>query len=292
MSSTESEVDFDLLERMLDWASDIEEFERHHAVDGLFNAKGFSMPSSLDEEGFLLLALDIAFWFWIDDRSDKHIKDQANPVNWDRIIDLADGVSETAPLIGFPGHEETFFVRLRDALRAYLSNKPDHDYWLQTMSRVARGMRFEEHSNRSGRMPSYIECLEYGIGSSTIPNIIATTALVHDVSRAARQGDLILVDLERCFCMQQRMLNDLHSAKKERNEGAHGKTTNILLLIEKLIGNEHAEEFVRNEISSLEGIIESMFNRLDDQDPFVRLIRHSMKTINAWLKSRPTRYQD
>lgn len=291
MTLSESNVDIDLLERMLDWASDIKAFEKHHAVDGLFNAKGFLMPTSLDEEGFLLLALDIAFWFWIDDRSDRHLTDQTPIFDWYQIINLANGKSPTSPPPRPFGHEETYYLRLSSALEARAATEADHDHWRYTMSQGLRGMHFEECVNRSGNNPSFFECIEYGQASTGIPNIVATAGLVHRISRAARQTDMNLTDLEHYFCIRQRMLNDLHSSEKERREGAHGQITNVVLLMENSLGPDSAAKFIRHEISGLERMIASIAARLDDQDPYVYMFRNGTENISTWYNSKPPRYQ-
>lgn len=290
MTSPESQVDKDILERMLDWVSDIEEFERHHAVDGLFHAMGFSTPPFTgDKESFFLLALNTAFWFWIDDRSDKHLSDRAGPVNWAGMIELIEGKREfrASKLPAAP--EERYYFRLSKLIQERAGTETEYDFWRQTVSKAARGMCFEEDVNANGRTPTYIECIEHGVGFSTIPNLISTAALVYGVSRAERQSDMIVVDLERCFSIHQRMLNDLNGVEKERREGTYGKKTNLVLLMENKLGAEAASKFIENEMSSMEQMVFSMMERLGVQDPFVKLIRHAMNNINAWYASKPKR---
>ncbi len=288
MTSLESKVDPEILERMLDWASDIEEFERHHAVDGLFLAEGFSHPPFAgDKEGLFIVALDMSFWIWIDDRSDTS-KVNNSHIDWANVISL---MERTSTIPKCANQEDIFFLRLSDAVKSRARTPADYDYWLHTMSQSARSMYFELQNNGGSSSPSFLECLEHGIHTTTIRNLIATTSLVYKLSRVARSDDSLLNDLERFFCMQQRMLNDLKSSRKERFEGESGKTTNLLLVMERILGSQEAVVFIEHNIHGLENLISLISDRLGHNDPFVCLIENSKKNIQEWYSLNPTRYK-
>lgn len=285
--SIESKVNSELLERMLDWAKDIDEFERHHAADGLFLAAAFCVPPFAgDEEGFFLIALDIAFWCWIDDRSDKHLLDQTVRFDWAGLIESIEENTVKQCSGSFSTQEEDFYFRLSELIKDRAADEADYNYWRLTMTQVARGMFFEEQVSRVGRKPSFVECVEYGQLSTGLPNFIAVTGLVHSISRFARQIDVHLTTLERCFCIQQRMLNDLDGTEKEREEG---KISNCVLLMEQNLGPEKAAAFVRDEMAGLEQIIRAMCDRLGHHDPFTKLILHAKDSINKWYAAKPLR---
>lgn len=290
-ASLESMVDAGLLVKILDWTSGIDEFERHHAVDGLFHAGGFSVPPfSNDKEGLFLLALDIAFLLWFDDRIDKHSEDRAASLNWERLLNIADRSSARPPL-HCSGPEEVFFLRLDNVLAGRSTSEAAYDFWRDTVSRLMRGMYFEQRAGRENVQVGIVETMEHGIETSTIPNIMATAALVYDIDRASRQKDRFFTDFERHFSMYQRLLNDVHSAEKERCESKYAKVTNVVLQMEKHIGSERAASVVFHEISSLQRMIDFDIERIGLHDPFVRIVHQSMKNIEQWYSFKPTRVQ-
>ena len=180
-------------------------------------------------------------------------------------------------------------LRLFRLISIRAASEAEYSYWKQTMSQVIHGMSFEDSVYRDGRTPAYIECIEYGIGTSLIPNVLSTSALVYRVSRVERQKDLLLASLERCFSIQQRLINDIKSVEKEMLEGAQGKCTNAFLLLANRLGFEQANNFMQDEIVGISRVISALTSRLGHTDPFVKLIRHASIKIDAWYESNPQR---
>ena len=293
MSSLESKVDPALLARVLDWASDIEAFEKHHAVDGVFHAGGFCIPPfDSDPETLFLLALDVAFWFWIDDRSDKCLLNESSPFDWDDFIGFVEGITSGARSVEDLSPEKRFVLRLSELLKGSTTSAAGHDFWLMTVCRVSRGMRFEETAHRNGHVPSYLECIEYCMRSTAIPNILATASLVCEIDRAARQAEMTVWDIERCFCIHQRLLNDLKTYRAERHEGHEGKITNLVLLMERIVGIDKAVRFVTNDLARIENTLMELAERLGREDPFVQLILYAKNNISKWYGLAPARYQN
>lgn len=102
---------------------------------------------------------------------------------------------------------------------------------------------------------------------------------------------MALSDLERYFSIQQRLLNDLNSAEKERREGKGGSESNLVLLMETDLEPHMARSFVSKELSGVERMISEAMERLDSKDPFVRVISNALNNIRCWYENRPLRYQ-
>src|SRR5215468_817953 len=81
-----------ILDRIMEWAKEFDDFEQHHAVDGLYVAAGCNDEAAhISEDDLFLSALCVAFWVWFDDRSDKYLSDERTPVDWNTLIDVAEG---------------------------------------------------------------------------------------------------------------------------------------------------------------------------------------------------------
>lgn len=281
-------VDPELLARIVEWAADVEDFEVHHAADGLYIAQECRFEGlTQDREAVFLIALVITFWFWFDDRSDKFLRQQATPVDWEALFAFA-----VEPIRGRGGDtpEERYFRRMSAALAARAVHPDEHRWWAAQSVRVLRAMYAEELVSRSGRVPSFVECLENGGDSTTLMSIMSSGYLAYGMNRPARHGDVLLANVERYMLLSQRLLNDLYSAEKERKEGHLGRPSNLVLMMERLLPPQAAREFVEDQRRGYERLMALNLEQLGPRDPFVNMTETTIQCIHRWYRLGPERY--
>ncbi|UQA56523.1 terpene synthase family protein [Polyangium aurulentum] len=285
MTRVAAAVDPVVLERILRWAKGIEDFEEHHAHDGVFLGSAFrhdGLPENADAD--FLVGLCVTFWFWFDDRSDRF---RCDADTYDTLIALGSDPShrttKRAP-------EIAFFERLGDEVKQRCGSAAEHAWWLMGSAIVFRGMLAERVMSRAGAAPSYAEALEAGADSSTLPSILPAANVAHRMDRAARASDQRLARAERYMCLSQRLLNDLVSADKERREGHAGRVSNIALLLEGSMSRGAARAFVEAQLHGYERLMSHELDLLGPGDDFARLIRHSIRNIRRWYALGPARY--
>lgn len=284
--ATEDLVDAALLERIVDWAGSYPEFQRHHAIDGLAVAQCFS-PACCSESPpcRFLLGLAVAFWFWFDDRCDDHLAENATVVDFASLVAV-----RTSGPTGLGTPEGNYFHRLSVEFASYAVDSREHEWWMATAERTFYGMWIEDVANREGRDLSYSECVENGVNSSTIRNILAASSLVHRLQRSMRHDEPILCDLERHFCIHQRIQNDLYSLEKERGEGTHGRLGNVVLKMEHYLGRQGARAFAIEQLEGYGRLIENAVRLLGSADPIGQLIAAAHKGIPQWYAAEPIRF--
>ena len=281
-------VDPELLARIVDWAAEFVDFEVHHAADGLYIAQECrfeGLPE--DREAVFLIALVITFWFWFDDRSDKFLRERETPIDWEALFAFA-----VDPLRGRGGDtpEERYFRRMSAALAARAGHPDEHRWWAAHSVRVLQAMHAEELVSRSGRVPSFAECLENGGDSTTLMSIMSSGYLAYGMNRPARHGDVRLANVERYMLLSQRLLNDLYSAEKERKETDLGRPSNLVLMMERLLPPPVARAFVEDQRRGYERLMTDNLEQLGPQDPFAKMTETTMQCIHRWYRLGPDRY--
>lgn len=151
-------------------------------------------------------------------------------------------------------------------------------------------MHFEEQCARGLHSPSFVECLELGSYSTGVEMILTGAYLVHDLNRPNRMADVWLPSMERYMCAYQRLLNDLHSAEKERREGDQGRVSNALLLMERTLPSQQARTFVEEQLRSYLRLIDGCSSQLGRSDPFVVIIDAMRRQVDRWYANSPVRY--
>ena len=288
MSRIADRVDRDHLAWIMAWAAEFPDFETHHAADGLYIAqecRHADLPD--DPEAIRLIAVVIAFWFWFDDRSDKFLREEATPIDWEALFAFDDD-----PLRGRGGAtpEERYFRRMSAALAARAGHPDEHRWWALHSVRVLRAMHAEELVSRRGEAPSFVECLENGGESTTLMSIMSSGYLAYGMNRPARHGDARLAHVERYMLLSQRLLNDLYSAEKERDEGDAGRPSNLVLMMERLLPRAQARAFVEAQRRGYEQMMLDNLDLLGPGDPFARMTRATMACIRRWYEAGPLRY--
>lgn len=288
MSKIAGKVDPALLDRIMTWAADFEDFAVHHAADGLYVAEACVDPDTDSREDVLLIALVSAFWFWFDDRSDKFLDAQETPVDWDTLIAFEAEEPPTAP---GDTPEVRYFQRLCDVLAPLAAHPGEHLWFRIGSAKVFRAMYAEELMSRRGAARSLVECMETGAHSTTLPSILTAAYLVRGLNRPARHGDPRIANIERYLYLSQRLLNDLKSAEKERHEGHAGRVSNSVLLLEGELSPARAREFVEAQRQGYERLLLRDLERLGPTDPFAATLSRLIRCIHAWYTTGPLRFE-
>lgn len=288
MSRIAAKVDPLLLARVMAWAAEFEDFAVHHAADGLYVAEACVDPRTDSRDDVFLVALVSAFWFWFDDRSDKFLRDEHTPVDWDTLI--AYGREQPPSELG-DTPEVRYFQRLCDVL-APLATYPGEHLWFRIGSaKVFRAMFAEERMSRDAEARSLVECIETGAHSTTLPSILTAAYLVRRMNRPGRHDDPRVGNIERYLYLSQRLLNDLKSAEKERREGHAGRVSNSVLLLESELSRARAREFVEAQRRGYERLLQHNLDRLGPDDPFAATITRLVRCIHEWYTTGPLRFE-
>ena len=288
MSRIAAAVDQVLLHRITAWAADIEDFAVHHAADGLYVAEACVDPEVDGREEVFAIALVSAFWFWFDDRSDKFLRAERTPVDWDTLIAYGE---DAPPAVLGDTPEVRFFQRLCDLLRP-LAGRPDEHLWFRVGSaKVFRAMYAEERMSRDAEARSLVECIETGAHSTTLPSILTAAYLVRRLDRPRRHGDPRIGNVERYLYLSQRLLNDLVSAEKERREGHAGRVSNAVLLLERELPPAQARAFVEAQRQGYERLLQHDLDRLGTRDPFAATLSRLVRCIQRWYATGPLRFE-
>lgn len=294
MSKVAARVDPVLLARILAWAADFDDFAVHHAADGLYVAEA-CVDRAEQRDQVLAIALVSAFWFWFDDRSDKFLREQQSPVDWDTLT--AFERDEPPPgLAASPGGlggtpEVRYFQRLCDLLAPLAAHPEEHRWWRVGSVMVFRAMAAEELMSRGGAARSLAECMETGAHSTTLPSILTAAHLVRGMNRPSRHADPRVGDIERYLYLSQRLLNDLNSAEKERREGHSGRVSNSVLLLENDMPPERARAFIEAQRRGYERLLIHNLERLGPEDAFAAMISRLVQRINGWYAAGPLRFE-
>ncbi len=279
----------EVLARLLAWGAPRAGFSEQHARDALFVAEGWSDAScGLHSDDLFLLALPICFTVWIDDRSDRYLREATSPIDWEALFSFVETGAR-------PNGATTVEVDASDSLSTLLAQRaryPDeHVLWRGSFSRMLHAMHFEERSAKGFCSSSFAECIELGAYSTGIEMILMGAYLVLGINRPARATAVWLPDAERYMCIYQRLLNDLHSAAKERLEVVNGSPSNVALLMEGTLAEEAARKWVRAQADAYRRLTDECFRRLGFEDPCVKVIRDMRRQVDHWYGKSPERYE-
>ncbi len=279
----------EVLARLLAWGASRAGFSKQHARDALFVAEGWSDASGgLPSDDMFLLALPICFTVWIDDRSDRYLREATSPIDWEALFSF---VETGAPPNGAMSVEVEAFDNLSTLLARRARHPEEHALWRVSSSRMLHAMHFEERSAKGFCSSSFAECIELGAYSTGIEMILMGAYLVLGINRPARTNTLWLPDAERYMCIYQRLLNDLHSAAKERLEVVDGTPSNATLLMEGTLTQDAARKWVRTQADAYRGLTDECFRRLGFEDPCVKIICDMRRQVDSWYEKSPERYE-
>lgn len=284
---TSFKVDRDILARILAWseARGIPALREDHATDGLFCADGYlDTIAKEDRDRLFLMALDVTFWFWIDDRIDQNLTKPESLVKWDLLFESLNG--RAAP---DATEESTFLHQLGAELLPRAKARVDYDWWISSAIHSLRGFREEELIARGDPPPTLVEYLETGAWSMPMPNVVATGSLLCHLDIADRRRDLTIASMDRYLSAYSRLENDLAGVEKERLEKS---PSNAVLLMERYMPNVKAREFVLELKKGYAALVHRCLITLPADDPLGRFIRATMEIHSQWYGAIPDRYQE
>lgn len=275
------------LDKLLRWAEAqaLPDFKIGHARDGLFVAERYirGVQDSEDADKLFLMALDVTFWFWMDDRCDEHLSHES-AVYWEELLSSL----KNDRLWTRPTPEARFLDWLGSQMSARALSKIDYNWWGESLSYSLLGFRKEETIGRGAPLPTLIEYLENGAWSMPMSNIIATASILYDMKVAERRKDPFFVNLERYLCTFTRLENDLHGFEKERKEGS---PTNSVLLMEQWMPTHQAKDFVLEQKKGFGTLLQKSLESLDPSDRFVQFARATLSAHEEWYGDLPDRYE-
>lgn len=270
------ELDKGILEELLSWGEHVAGFKRSHAVDGLTCVQGYVdglreaggqlVPGvgAPDRQVFFLFALDLAWSFWLDDCFDAHIASEGALVDVDALIKAGEGEGEpTTP-------EAHGYFLLRKELMKRSPSASGLRLWLDRGAQLFRAWRAEELLSSKELPMSYSEYIENGVGSSVVPQILATVSVIYGLDMPSRVGDPHFERLVRNLSIISRLQNDYYSAEKERREGCRA---NAALLMEAFMTPEQASAFVADERRGYERMLDEDIAAIGADDMFCRLAK-------------------
>jgi hypothetical protein len=279
-------VDGDVFSRILEWAEaeSMPHFKENHARDGLFSAERYlDEKTKADKEKLFFLALDVTFWFWMDDRVDEHLTMEHGVVDWDRVLGYLQGDASADATA-----EGRFLGYLSAGLARHVESKMDHDWWLASAAASIRGFREEEAIARGRPLPSLVEYLENGAWSMPLANIVATASILYHMNVANRRREPHFARIERNLCLFARLENDLHGFEKERRERS---PTNSVLLMEQFMPIDRAKSFILRQKQGYRSLLQQDLSTLALEDPFVEFVTAMLTAHDQWYGQRPERYE-
>ncbi len=276
-------VDEATLGRMLSWTGELPGFKESHAVDSLFVAQRYmGERATSDREALLWLALDVTFWYWVDDQTDESLHLPVGKVDWRALFsDIEGGLrSSSTP-------ESLYLSRLGQSLLEFGGDQAGYEWWLQSAASTLAAFRAGEHISRTKTMPTFVEYLEVGSWSSTVRNILATASVLYRMDWVARRAGPNMSDLERYLGLVARLENDAYGFEKERKEGCFA---NAVLLMEQFMPTATARAFVEAQKQAYEALLLKGLQALPAEDSFVRFVNAVLEAHRAWYQMRPARY--
>jgi hypothetical protein len=278
-----------ILSQLNDFGHDLEGFTESYAVDGLVMAQGFVAGTRNSEGHFVagigvedersvwLMALDLTWLLWLDDRID--IGTASVPcIDWDSLLQpqapsltSVEGrsFSRICAHMAKAAPTPAAFAAWQDSAVALLSAY--HANWRLSAGRLSWG---------------YAEYLENGEVSIALPHFLATVSLACDY-RMELRGDPLFRRIVRNLSLASRLQNDLASAEKERSVGDRA---NAVLLIERYTTPCQAREFVLAEQLSYEKMLLANLQSLDPSDPMIQFSTIILAMMDVFYKAPRKRY--
>ncbi|MCA9651428.1 MAG: hypothetical protein H6712_19995 [Myxococcales bacterium] len=193
--------------------------------------------SPLTDEDRLLLLKDIAVFVWLDDAftSSEH----RSPVAWSHLGPGAPG----------PSREAQVFDRLHSSVRDRGGSPKALGLWLST------GVAFLELQERDwaerqrgeSRQWTFLDYLLEAEINSTIQHMLATLSLLHGLDMHGRMEDPVFRSFLRNIGVLARLLNDLSSVERERQETA---PRNVVLFLEGQVDGEGPRSIIEARVKA------------------------------------------
>jgi hypothetical protein len=288
LSTTQEEPDMLEIEeriraRLLEWGAHLPEFEFSHAAFGAHCAARYLGERLVnDEERMFVLGLDFTLWYWLDDRSDRHL--HAPIVDFQQLTDTALGRWEPAP----PRSPEVeFILELSERMRQFAQTTVDHQWWQITAASVVDAYAREAEVSRSRQPLSYAEYLAIGSRSCAVLNLLASASLLGELGLASRRFESPIEQGVRYLCTVARLENDWHSYKLDREEGC---LANAVWVMGRYMATEKAIDFVASERQAYEAMLGGVLAELGEKDPFTWLARNALSTHASYYEIAKARY--
>jgi hypothetical protein len=286
------DLDQSILDEIAAWGRELQGFKLAHAVDALIFVQGcvdgvclgdISIPGFVrgTDKKTSLLAVDLAWTFWLDDFFDRAAADARPRPDIKSILTAIEGGAATTP-------ESQGFAALRRHIlpRANPDRRSLH-LWTETAARTVEAWRQEEMLSRREREMSYSEYLENGVHSTAVPHIMATASLLHGFDMATRLHDAVVGRLVRNLSVAARLHNDLISVEKERMEGCGA---NAVLLLERFMPLDASYRFVKDDLDGYERMLARDAEDLGGDDALVRFATILPAAHRAYTSSSRDRY--
>lgn len=278
-----------ILAQLNDFGDDLEGFTESYAVDGLVMAQGFAAGTRNSEGQFIagfcvedehsvwLMALDLTWLLWLDDRID--LSTAAGPcIDWGSL--LQPGASS---LMSAEGRS---FSRIRAHMAKAAPTAGAFAAWQDSAAALLRAY----HANwllSAGQLSwGYAEYLENGEVSIALPHFLATVSLACNY-RMELRGDSLFRRIVRNLSLASRLQNDLASAEKERSVGDRA---NAVLLIERYMAPPQARGFVLAEQLSYEKMLLADLEALAPSDPLIQFSKIILAMMDVFYKAPRKRY--
>lgn len=245
---------------VIEWGAGLEGFSAGHAIDAMILAQGYVEGfedgqgrrvrgvGAWDDDNVRLLAMDIAWLFWLDDRYDSG--------------------AMAAPRRPLRALTEPGFLRLLPAFARATSDEASLSLWIDEADFVMYGYGEDHLFSRGDRSWTYAEYIENGEASVGVRHCMATISLLFGHDMAARAKEARFQRMLRHLCLAMRLQNDLISAGKER---AEGDRANAVFFMEALTSRADAIAFIAEQQRGYERLLARDIEALGPGDPFGRI---------------------
>lgn len=286
------DLDKAVLQELVSWGQELQGFKESHASDGLTMAQGYVEgvaddqgrrvpgigPARGGERQMFLMALDLCWLLWLDDRFDTHAT-SAQPTDWQALLRAATDPPTTL--------ESAAFYRVRTRMAHESPRASDYKLWLDSTLALFEAYHENELLARGDRTWGYAEYLDNGEISIALPQFIATVSLAYDFHFADRLAEPQYGRAVRSLALTTRLQNDLASVEKERRDG---DLANAVLLLEPLLGPQPALALVLAERQSYERLLHRDLDALPPDDPLPPLARIILASTERYYRLPRERY--
>lgn len=275
------------LDDLLAWGRALEGFTEVHARDALALARGYiegipdgeggwiSGIGAVHERCALLLAMDLAWLLWLDDRFDLG----AAPVDVGLLLAAVGGPARTP--------EGRGYQHLRAQIQRATGCPHALALWTRTAIDVFRAYHLNAEWARVAHPLSYGEYLDNGEHSIATTHFVAATALIYGWDLTTRFRSEGFRRCLRHLSLLTRLQNDLASAERERRDGT---PANAVLLLEPMVGPAAAWEFVRGELEGYRRAVQRDLTGLDREDPLCRFVNVLVRATDQYYSAPRARY--
>lgn len=271
-----------LLRDVVAWGAGLAGFSVDHAMDGVILAEGY-LSGFHDADGrrvpgigpasyevSLVLAMDIAWLLWLDDR-----------------FDLSPGGEASSFSRSYRASEDRGFVDLRSRVARAAKDERALRAWVDASEVVVEAYREDHLFSRGERSFTYVEYIENGEKSIGVRQCVATIAALLGYDMPSRLGDQRFQGMLRNLSLAMRLQNDLMSAEAER---ALGDKANAVFILEASLLGEDAKAFIDVEQAGYTILLHRDLSALGEGDPFSRIARVMMGMTERFYRIETTRY--